>query len=987
MFNRPEALSRVMSGERIAAARFNALNRAWPSAVAALLGLIAAAPAAAQDQGEGVTTTESVVSATATVSEMLQTPVPPTRKVPSRPFTSGQRPNFVDVDFNLPPEGVSSVSDSTGGIAGVGSTTPGSLSAEFAGPSFNGFFVPDPSIAVGPNTVLIAINGAVAAFSRTGEQLWRVADFQFFSPINTDASYNAQIRPRVLYDSVSQRFFIMQLGVNVDDSGTIGGSFYLFAVSKTSQPNNSLTDSWTLIRNQNDQAGSFSAFSGFSVDAGAVYASADYFDGETFQYAGSHVRVFGKSQFLGTGVTQLTFSDNQNITDFNATPASGIMPAVNYDQTNDQYFVSSSDFTANPANPRRNLIYLYSINGITGPRTVRRYQVNISQLNNLGNYAPPPLVTAAGSNAMETGGLRILNAVRVNNEIWATHTVADATGANARCRWYRIAILNATQVGLVDQGVVQNPGGSTFVPGICANKFGDAVLFFTKASVSEFPSMYYSWRQFDSPGGFMSVPLLVEPGANGFDGQFWGEYAQPALDPSDNSTIWGFHMLTDQSKTWTTRIASVALTFGPGGGGGPQDPCSSALSFTTPLGGENLITGVNKTIKWTFSGAGSDPIDIFLVKGNTILGSVVSNFAVGSNEFAWNVGTLTPAQSLASGSDYRLLMRPTFCNLPVSLTPNFFTITRAVQANAEPPEATLPQGGGIAQVTLAPGESVVLGGVDGQNQPIVAQFGAPPYSYEWTPPNFLNNPTLARPTATPSINMTYTLKVRDATGTEATDQVRVVIGNPLRVDAGPNKTFQIGGTVLLEGSASGGTPPYHYEWAPAPDADDPGTAMTPQPIARPSNPTVYTFRVTDAANTIVTDTVSAVPGLSLTIVNDPGNGGLVSRDVIKNLYAPGDQIMVHAVPNPGFVFTRWDAPGPEFVNRPTNGSQFTQNPTQLIVQTSDISIKAVYTPLTPSTTIPTPIVPGMTGCGTLMPQALAGMVLGFGFLRRRFVGR
>jgi hypothetical protein len=77
----------------------------------------------------------------------------------------------------------------------------------------------------------------------------------------------------------------------------------------------------------------------------------------------------------------------------------------------------------------------------------------------------------------------------------------------------------------------------------------------------------------------------------------------------------------------------------------------------------------------------------------------------------------------------------------------------------------------------------------------------------------------------------------------------------LIAEAGPDKTVALGWDVMLEGSASGGAPPYTYSWSPATGLTDPDAA---QPTASPAATTSYTLTVTDSSLTpvVATDTVT-----------------------------------------------------------------------------------------------------------------------------------
>lgn len=67
------------------------------------------------------------------------------------------------------------------------------------------------------------------------------------------------------------------------------------------------------------------------------------------------------------------------------------------------------------------------------------------------------------------------------------------------------------------------------------------------------------------------------------------------------------------------------------------------------------------------------------------------------------------------------------------------------------------------------GESITLGGTP------AASGGVPPYTYSWTPPAGLNDPSAANPVATPGGTMAYTLTVTDHLGTMVSDMVTITV--------------------------------------------------------------------------------------------------------------------------------------------------------------------------------------------------------------------
>ncbi|MCI0551037.1 MAG: PKD domain-containing protein, partial [Anaerolineae bacterium] len=164
-----------------------------------------------------------------------------------------------------------------------------------------------------------------------------------------------------------------------------------------------------------------------------------------------------------------------------------------------------------------------------------------------------------------------------------------------------------------------------------------------------------------------------------------------------------------------------------------------------------------------------------------------------------------------------------------------------------------------ADQALCLGQAVTLGGSP------TATGGTSPYTYSWTPPTGLNNPALSNPTASPASTTTYTVQVTDAFGRTASDAVVVTV-NPVPVaNAGADQTLLAGQMVTLGSSptATGGTGPYTYSWAPSTGLNNSTVA---NPSASPSVTTTYTVTVTDSKGCTAMDAVLVTVN-SLPVVN------------------------------------------------------------------------------------------------------------------------
>lgn len=160
-----------------------------------------------------------------------------------------------------------------------------------------------------------------------------------------------------------------------------------------------------------------------------------------------------------------------------------------------------------------------------------------------------------------------------------------------------------------------------------------------------------------------------------------------------------------------------------------------------------------------------------------------------------------------------------------------------------------------------------------------ASGGGAPYSYSWS-----TGETTPSIFVAPTSTQTYSVTVTDDCLNEsasASIQVDVPIIPPLVIDATPDIT-EICPYIPaeLEAIASGGTPPYTYQWS-SPGNPNLGTASTYTAI--PSTTTTYTVTVTDYCGMTTSESIVYTitsPPLVLTMSPDieicPGDSALIS---------------------------------------------------------------------------------------------------------------
>ena len=139
---------------------------------------------------------------------------------------------------------------------------------------------------------------------------------------------------------------------------------------------------------------------------------------------------------------------------------------------------------------------------------------------------------------------------------------------------------------------------------------------------------------------------------------------------------------------------------------------------------------------------------------------------------------------------------------------------------------------------LCVGTSTVLGGSP------TASGGTPPYSYNWQPTTFLNNNTLANPTASGcNSDIVYTLRVIDAAGDTVLSYTSININKIYTFNAGIDTGYcveQSSGVII--GASSNNSAWHSFNWSPASGLNN--TTIT-NPLATPSITTTYTLTVSD----------------------------------------------------------------------------------------------------------------------------------------------
>lgn len=133
--------------------------------------------------------------------------------------------------------------------------------------------------------------------------------------------------------------------------------------------------------------------------------------------------------------------------------------------------------------------------------------------------------------------------------------------------------------------------------------------------------------------------------------------------------------------------------------------------------------------------------------------------------------------------------------------------------------------------------------------------GITPYSYSWMP----GGQTTA--SVTGLCAGTYSLSVSDAAGCVNTKVIFITSPPALSATANGNSNICIGANTTLSVTATGGTPPYTYNWTPPTGLSSTTTSVV---IANPTVSTIYTVQVIDNNGCI-----GGSPTINVTVQPDP----------------------------------------------------------------------------------------------------------------------
>ena len=487
--------------------------------------------------------------------------------------------------------------------ASITSTFPG---LSYCGPT-NCSNPPDGGFAVGPQSLVQAINRGMAVYSRTGQLEVGLVPFRTF--FNHTGGAND---PRAIYDAGNAlpggiagghgRFVVTA----VSNQPSLGISNYVIAVSQNENPL-SATSGWcTYAINGAYQSGGVTAFTDFDnvgMDSNNLYITSEELTfSSPHAYVHSRLLVIPKASVYPDATTgacpAITSTDYEPLTNPDGSLARDVEPANQPDavpgQTTPMYFVDTIEGGGNHV----------ALRTVTLTPSL---QLNAPTWIPVAAYTPPTFVPEPNGSPILTSDDDVVNALYRYGSIYfaiGTGRLGVGTGAAnpySNVQWYQVA----ANTFAVTSNSITDPNIAFFTPDImvgcsvttetgtdgsstCASPF--VTLAVSGAGPNQPASAYYALNG--------AAPVQFAAGVAGYSTgttpTLWGDYPGVSADPLSPGAVWFSGEFAQTATAWGTEVVAVR----PSGVAIELAPTSGAPGSTVDVSGNGFAAGESIAIKF-----------------------------------------------------------------------------------------------------------------------------------------------------------------------------------------------------------------------------------------------------------------------------------------------------------------------------------------------------------------------------------------------------
>jgi hypothetical protein len=478
------------------------------------------------------------------------------REVTQTPFGPGGEPD-VQLDVEAPERAIEGNPPEDGDFGdGRAAQAPATL-ASFEGIPQTAFLPPDPTLAVGPNDVMVAVNVDLVGYTKGGVQRFRWANFTaLFNPVLPSGA--GMFDPKLAYDHYANRWIVCIAARRASPQG----SWIMMAVSQTPDPAGPY---WIWATDATfdgaNPTNNWADYPMLGFDTQGIYVSTNQFGfGGGFAYA--KVRIFNKAELYAGGVGpghNIRWWDFWNLHNGDNSLAFSVQPATHFQGLGG----NPSAFLVNSLFPRGSSLTLWTLANPIGLWTGGVPTLTSVTVSCRSYDLPPGAVQRdGGAVRIATNDIRLLNAVFQSvagtQRLWTTHTSAFTwpgdTEARSVVQWYEIDVPSRN---VVQQNGFGASGRHYFFPVIQTDINRNAFVTFGRSAADEYGQIRQTGRLVGDPAGQLQGSALVVAGQAAYNGGRWGDYFGIGRDPSDARTVWSNGEYAGTSNSWRTRIFSA----------------------------------------------------------------------------------------------------------------------------------------------------------------------------------------------------------------------------------------------------------------------------------------------------------------------------------------------------------------------------------------------------------------------------------------------
>jgi hypothetical protein len=198
---------------------------------------------------------------------------------------------------------------------------------------------------------------------------------------------------------------------------------------------------------------------------------------------------------------------------------------------------------------------------VTGPQPIAVAPYHFLCDGQLSNCVPQP----GSERRLDSQGDKLMARVVYRNvngheSIVVVHSINTTAGAGG-VRWYELRVDKARHVSLYQQGTYAPDSLFRWLGSPAMDKFGNIGIGYSFGGTPNFPGQRFAGREPNDPLGVLGLHETVLADGEGVQAQErWEDYAQTAVDPTDDCTIWyvGDYIKKD-ATSYTSRIGAFRL--------------------------------------------------------------------------------------------------------------------------------------------------------------------------------------------------------------------------------------------------------------------------------------------------------------------------------------------------------------------------------------------------------------------------------------------